>query len=182
MKPDLSLHRRDFLKTAAGATLTLAASRGFSFAPRHNDDALLDDLSRRCFQYFVDAIDPETGICKDLIHGDPADSARKQDDVRGLYRRDRIRPDRFVHWRGAQVDRSGQGEGPGSPLPAQLHQWQGLRDQRMVLSLQRCVYGRTLERGGGFHVGLHLASCCIAHMPPVLSRRSRDCRPGHAAL
>jgi hypothetical protein len=77
------LHRRDFLKTAAGATLALAASRGFSFAPRYNDDAMLDDLSRRCFQYFVDAIDPVTGICKDLIHGNPEDSAKKQDDVRG---------------------------------------------------------------------------------------------------
>jgi len=75
--------RRDFIKTATGATLGLVASRGFSFAPKHNDDALLDELSRRCFQYFADAIDPETGICKDLIHGDPADSAKKQDDVRG---------------------------------------------------------------------------------------------------
>ena len=28
----------------------------------------------------LDAIDPETGICKDLIHGNPADSAKKQDD------------------------------------------------------------------------------------------------------
>src|SRR6202453_1997088 len=83
MNSQPALLRRDFLKNAAGATLALAASRGFAFAPRHNDDALLDDLSRRCFQYFVDAIDPETGICKDLIHGDPADSAKKQDDVRG---------------------------------------------------------------------------------------------------
>ncbi len=75
--------RRGFLKSAAGATFTLAASRGFCFAPKHNDDAMLDELSRRCFLYFADAIDPETGICKDLIHGNPADSAKKQDDVRG---------------------------------------------------------------------------------------------------
>jgi hypothetical protein len=77
------LDRRGFLKGAAGTTLTLAASRGFCFAPRYNDDAMLDELSHRCFLYFADAIDPETGICKDLIHGDPADSAKKQDDVRG---------------------------------------------------------------------------------------------------
>jgi len=83
MNSQYALPRRDFLKSAAGATLALAASRGFAFAPRHNDDALLDDLSRRCFQYFVDAIDPETGICRDLIHGNPEDSAKKQDDVRG---------------------------------------------------------------------------------------------------
>src|SRR5271156_4685968 len=83
MNPQNPLLRRDFLKTATGASLAFAASRGFSFARHHDDDTLLDDLSRRCFQYFVDAIDPETGICKDLIHGDPADSAKKQDDVRG---------------------------------------------------------------------------------------------------
>ena len=44
MNSQRPLARRDFLKTATGATLALAASRGFSFAPRHNDDALLDDL------------------------------------------------------------------------------------------------------------------------------------------
>jgi hypothetical protein len=83
MNPQYPLPRRDFLKTATGATLAFAASRGFCFAQHHDDDALLDDLSHRCFQYFLDAIDPETGICKDLIHGNPADSAKKQDDVRG---------------------------------------------------------------------------------------------------
>ena len=70
------LDRRGFLKGAAGATLTLAASRGFCIAPKYNDDALLDELSHRCFLYFADAIDPETGICKDLIHGAQADSAK----------------------------------------------------------------------------------------------------------
>ena len=78
------LDRRHFLRNAAGAAVVAGAWRtGFCFAPKHNDDALLDDLSHRCFLYFADAIDPDTGICKDLIHGNPADSEKKQDDVRG---------------------------------------------------------------------------------------------------
>jgi len=74
--------RRNFLKGAAGAALMLASRRGFAFRKRH-DDALLEDLSHRCFQYFRDASDPETGICRDQIHGDPADNLRKGDQTRG---------------------------------------------------------------------------------------------------
>jgi hypothetical protein len=78
------LDRRNFLKTSTvAAALTLVAPRGFGFIRRHNDDALLDDLSHRCFQYFWDASDPETGICRDLIHGDAADNERKGDEPRG---------------------------------------------------------------------------------------------------
>src|SRR5580704_7103994 len=77
------LDRRNFLTGAAGAAVTLASARGFGFIRRHNDDALLDDLSHRCFQYFWDASDPETGICRDLIHGDAADNERKGDEPRG---------------------------------------------------------------------------------------------------
>ena len=73
-----------FVKLASAASLGLAtAGRGFAFAKKHNDDALLDDLSERCFRYFEVAMDPITGICMDLIHGDPADSAKKKDDARG---------------------------------------------------------------------------------------------------
>jgi len=68
-KHGLWLNRRDFVKGIAGAGLTLAAGNGFCFAKRHYDDLLLDDLARRCFQFFWDASDPETGICRDLIHG-----------------------------------------------------------------------------------------------------------------
>jgi hypothetical protein len=77
------LDRRIFLTGAAGAALTLASARGFGFAKRHEDHNLLDDLSRRCFQYFWDASDPETGICRDLIHGDLADNEKKGDEARG---------------------------------------------------------------------------------------------------
>jgi hypothetical protein len=84
MNPLAPFDRRHFVKTATGAAVAAAAlPRGFCFAPKHNDDSFLNELSHRCFLYFADAIDPETGICKDLIHGNPADSAKKQDDVRG---------------------------------------------------------------------------------------------------
>lgn len=75
--------RRAFVKGVSAASAALASHRGFGFAKRHNDDALLDDLSKRCFQYFWDASDPETGICRDLIHGNPDDNARKGDEARG---------------------------------------------------------------------------------------------------
>ena len=77
------IHRRSFLKLAGAAGLSLASTRGFSFAKNHNDDALLDDLSQRCFQFFADAVDPETGICRDLIHGNTDDNIRKGDEARG---------------------------------------------------------------------------------------------------
>jgi hypothetical protein len=74
--------RRAFLKGTACATAAVYG-RSLAIAKIHSDDALLDDLSHRCFQYFWDAIDPETGICKDLIHGDPDDNVKKGDESRG---------------------------------------------------------------------------------------------------
>ena len=44
---------------------------------------MLDELSKRCFRYFWDASDPETGICRDLIHGNPSTMRRKGDEARG---------------------------------------------------------------------------------------------------
>jgi hypothetical protein len=55
------LDRRNFLKSSTAVALTLGAPRGFGFVQHYNDDALRDDLSRRCFQYLWDASDPETG-------------------------------------------------------------------------------------------------------------------------
>jgi hypothetical protein len=77
--------RRAFLKGTACAAAAAVYGRCFAIAKshNHNDDALLDELSRRCFRYFWDGIDPETGICRDLIHGDPADNAKKGDESRG---------------------------------------------------------------------------------------------------
>jgi hypothetical protein len=75
-------NRRDFL-AAASAGIVLASQRGFAWTRQYHDDALLDDLSQRCFRYFADAVDPETGICRDLLHGDPADNEKKGDESRG---------------------------------------------------------------------------------------------------
>src|ERR1700733_14947041 len=75
--------RRAFLKGTACATAAAVYGRSVAIPKIHSDNALLDDLSRRCFQYFWDAIDPETGICKDLIHGDLDDNAKKGDESRG---------------------------------------------------------------------------------------------------
>ncbi|HEX5284606.1 MAG TPA: glucoamylase family protein [Bryocella sp.] len=77
-----TLSRRDALRLAAAGAL-VPAWRGFGYSKRHNDDDLLHELSRRCFLYFEDAMDPETGICLDLIHANPADNVRKGDQTRG---------------------------------------------------------------------------------------------------
>lgn len=83
MNTSTLIPRRSFVKLATTAGVALSAARGFSFAPKHNDDALLEDLSHRCFNYFADSMDSTTGICWDLIHGSAADSEKKQDDQRG---------------------------------------------------------------------------------------------------
>lgn len=72
-----SMTRRKLLQLGGVTLADVAGARGFGFAKRYSDDALLDDLSQRCFGYFRDAVDPETGICRDLIHGNQDDNARK---------------------------------------------------------------------------------------------------------
>ena len=79
----MRLRRRDFIRGSAAGTVALAARHGFSFAKRYNDDVLLDDLAHRSCQYFWDASDPESGICRDLIHSEPADNEKKKDEARG---------------------------------------------------------------------------------------------------
>jgi hypothetical protein len=88
------MNRRSFLASAAAAAsglvsaaaaggVALQSTRALSFARKFHDDALLDDLSQRCFQYFWDASDAETGICRDLIHGNAQDNETKGDEARG---------------------------------------------------------------------------------------------------
>lgn len=51
----------------------LAASGAIASLPRHfelRDERLLDDLSRRCFQYFREQSDPRTGIARDRALAD----------------------------------------------------------------------------------------------------------------
>jgi len=77
------IDRRAFTQGAVGAAAAASCTPGFALIMHRNDDALLDDLSRRCFRYFEDAIDSETGICRDLIHGNAEDNAKKGDESRG---------------------------------------------------------------------------------------------------
>jgi hypothetical protein len=70
------------MQCAAGS-LALASGRSFGIVRHHIDDALLEDLSRRSSEYFADAVDPETGISTDLIHGNPEDNLNKGDEARG---------------------------------------------------------------------------------------------------
>jgi hypothetical protein len=51
----IGFDRRDFLKGATGAALLLTSRNGFGFAKCYDDDALLDELAHRCYQYFWDA-------------------------------------------------------------------------------------------------------------------------------
>jgi hypothetical protein len=66
-----ALQRRSFIKLATAAGLGAVANHGFGFVKKHDDEA------------FVDAIDLETGICRDLLHGDPAVNTVKGDESRG---------------------------------------------------------------------------------------------------
>src|SRR5580658_6404544 len=82
--PVTPIRRRTFLQLAVAAGFGLASGQhAFGIVKRQHDDALLDDLSKRCFQYFAEAMDPETGICMDLIHGNPDDNVKKGDQSRG---------------------------------------------------------------------------------------------------
>jgi hypothetical protein len=77
------VRRRAFLAGAASTAITAASSRGFGWARKYRDDSMLDDLAERCFRYFEDASDAETGICRDLIHGNSEDNQKKGDEARG---------------------------------------------------------------------------------------------------
>ena len=83
LKESVSIPRRTFVRLVSSAGVAIASRHCFGFVKHHNDDAFFDELSKRCFRYFWDASDPETGICKDLIHGNLDDNARKGDEARG---------------------------------------------------------------------------------------------------
>jgi hypothetical protein len=75
--------RRNFVTGAASAAILTVLPRAIAFAKHYLDDPLLDDLAQRCFRFFWDASDPETGICRDLLHGNPDDNRTKVDEARG---------------------------------------------------------------------------------------------------
>jgi hypothetical protein len=70
------LTRRTLLLTAAGA---LAAAAKPNLAP--DDDRFLDDLSRRCFRYFWEYTDPDTGITRGRCHADGTPYAANRADI-----------------------------------------------------------------------------------------------------
>ena len=57
--------RRNALSLLAGSLATPGR-----VWPAESDDALLDDLARRCFLYFWENSDPETGIARDRARRD----------------------------------------------------------------------------------------------------------------
>ena len=64
--------RREFLRKTAGAAglSMLSAEAGRTGPISSRDDALLDDLSRRCFRYFWEQSDAKTGITRDRARAD----------------------------------------------------------------------------------------------------------------
>jgi hypothetical protein len=82
------MHRREFLKSAAAAAalpllVRAASSSSAAIAPgmKADDDALLDDIARRSFNFFWEQSDPHTGIVRGRAHTDGAEYARERRDV-----------------------------------------------------------------------------------------------------
>jgi hypothetical protein len=68
--------RREFLAACTGTALAAASVKSARGAElRSADDALLNDLSRRCFDYFWEQSDPHTGIARDRARADGAEHA-----------------------------------------------------------------------------------------------------------
>jgi hypothetical protein len=64
--------RREFFTTSAQTTLATLLASPFA---RASDDPLLNDLAHRCFQYFWEQSDPNTGITCDRAHADGSEYA-----------------------------------------------------------------------------------------------------------
>jgi hypothetical protein len=160
--------RRTFLQGAAGVAVAAVCGGSFAIA-RRDDDALLDNLSCRCFQYFWDATDAETGICRDLIHGDPADNAKKGDEPRGSTGVTGFALTAFCFGAKRKWIAREQAKDRVTPRTSQLYQREDIRRLWMVLSLHRRSHRSALERRGGIDERLHLAACRGADLPSVFS-------------
>lgn len=68
------------LALGCGATLALGP-RAFGASSAPSDDALLDDLSKRCFLFFWEQSDSQTGITRDRTRGDGGHIAGSRADV-----------------------------------------------------------------------------------------------------
>lgn len=79
------MNRRSFVRSAAGAAALALLPRqlGAAGAAAVNpaDDALLDDLARRSFNYFWEQSDPHTGIVRGRAHTDGSEYAKERRDI-----------------------------------------------------------------------------------------------------
>src|SRR5579863_2069275 len=73
----MRIGRRDFLAVAVAGALAAQGSWKLSAA----DEALLDDLSHRCFRYFWEQSNPETGITRGRARFDGSDYPAERRDV-----------------------------------------------------------------------------------------------------
>lgn len=81
------MQRRTALLLLAGAASTIRSSQVRRGAPAPldaHDDELLDDLSRRAFQYFQDQADPHTGLVLDRTRTDGSRVAGASHDVASI--------------------------------------------------------------------------------------------------
>src|ERR1043165_1596383 len=68
--------RRDLLALAAGGVTGLRAA-----TLSREDDRFLEDLSKRSFQFFWDAGDPETGITREHLYWDGSPYPKEKRDI-----------------------------------------------------------------------------------------------------
>src|SRR4051812_10015157 len=84
----MNLNRREFFGVAAGAAacaLSARSARAATSMPSAKisdaDNALLEDLSRRCFRYFWEQSDPKTGITRGRCRADGSEYPAERRDV-----------------------------------------------------------------------------------------------------
>src|SRR5215467_9609790 len=73
------LTRRDFLGGMAGAAICALTPAATPAALSRDDDAFLEDLSRRCFQFFWEQTDRDTGLTRGRARtdGSPYEETRR---------------------------------------------------------------------------------------------------------
>src|SRR5260370_39449063 len=73
------LTRRDFLGGMAGAAIYGLTPAPTLVALSRDDDAFLEDLSRRCFQFFWEHTNPDTGLTRGraTTDGSPYEETRR---------------------------------------------------------------------------------------------------------
>jgi len=76
------MNRRSFLQLAAACAAYPLLSRTAGAAVlAAADDALLEDMSRRCFRYFWEQTDPQTGITRGRARADGSEYPKERRDV-----------------------------------------------------------------------------------------------------